>query len=412
MARRRKLDEDRLLIVGFMAVLGMPICAGASDEMLPTPIDKINYYVSGGMIYDDNLFRLPTSFVATPASSGVRADEIYIGSLGVDGNWVFGRQTVDFDLHIDRNEFQHNDQLDNTSHNDRVVLNWSAGSRISGQAGVDFARALTDFTNTRDLARDLVASVSYFGNARLSLGPRLGLVGEFRYDSITHSVIDAQFNDYHSKTSGARFEYIDLAGNTVFLEYRHVSARYPPGFLINNEPFNEDYDENISRVFGKYVVTQKTQVEGYVGYLRRTYPYAGIGGFSGGVWNGTFRWVPTSRTELTLNEWRQLEADLNAESEYFVSRGEGITPEFVYSPKLSFTLMATYDDQRYFDSTAIVPTLSMRHDRVIAQQLGLLYKPRINLSVRLSYRHEIRNSNLAEFEYRDNLANLRATYAF
>jgi hypothetical protein len=95
-----------------------------------------------------------------------------------------------------------------------------------------------------------------------------------------------------------------------------------------------------------------------------------------------------------------------------VSRGESITPEFVYSPKLSFTLMATYDDQRYFDSTAIVPTLFSRHDRVIAQQLGLLYKPRINLSVRLSYRHEIRNSNLAEFEYRDNLANLRATYAF
>jgi len=45
-----------------------------------------------------------------------------------------------------------------------------------------------------------------------------------------------------------------------------------------------------------------------------------IGNYSGGTWRATVRWQPSAKTEIDIGGWRELQAYIDAQSDYFVSQ--------------------------------------------------------------------------------------------
>jgi exopolysaccharide biosynthesis operon protein EpsL len=371
-------------------------------------------YVADQFTYDDNLYRLP-SIADVTALAGARAkrqDSIESLSLGADVHWYAGNQAVGVNFRVDDNRFSHNDALNNTSGRGNLVWDWRLGGNLSGQAGADYYRGLVSFANTNYYARDLVERVDYFGSARYRVGPHWTLVGGVIDADTSLSAVAEHLYDFHSKSGNAGVEYASASGNTVTWEYRYTDARFPQAFVLNGAPFNSNYNEDTTRLLVKYAVTAATLVEASAGYLKRNYPYSGFATFSGNIWRASLQWQPTYELQFVLTGWRELKAYVDSESDYFVSNGGSIEPAWTVSDKLTLSLAASWENHDYIGSSPSALTFVSRHDKVITQQVRLVYKPVQSLAVNLAYRYDRRDSNRALLEFDDTLATANVTFKF
>jgi len=378
--------------------------------------NSYDVYVADQLTYDDNLYRLPSSITDIAALTGrsdsAREDHINSLSLGVDGLWLLGTQAVNVNLRADDNRYVRNDALNNISAKDSAVWDWRLWERLSGQVGVDYYSAIASFANTTFYARDLVDKMQYFSNARYQFGPRWSIFGGVLDADTSHSALAAQLNDYHSKSGDVGIECVSASDNKLVWEYRYTDGLYPHESVFNGAPFNPDYNEDTARLLLKYAFTDETIIEAAAGYLKRFYPYARIGAFSGDIWRVSLQWQPKETLQFVLAGWHELTAYLDSESNYFVSKGGSVSPTWLISDTLTLSLAISSANQDYIGSSASELTFVSRRDRVAAEQAHLTYAPAEALTFDITYRHEQRHSNLAQFQYDDKLASAGITFKF
>ena len=364
--------------------------------------------------YDDNLFRIPSenNVAALVGPGASRQDLVNTVSLGLDGRWYAGSQAISIDLHVDDNRFVNNDDLNNVSGKAALVWDWRLGGNLSGQAGANYYRALASFANTNYYARDMVEREDYFGNARFQIGPSWTLLAGVDVADTSLSAVSQQLFDFHSKSGNAGIEYASPADNTLTLEYRYTDARFPQVFVLNGAPFNSDYNEDTARVSIKYAFTAVTLLEASAGYLKRDYPYSSFAAFSGAIGRASLQWQPAYKLQFVLTGWRELKAYVDSESDYFVSTGASIAPQWTLTEQVSMSLGTSWEKHDYIGSSPSALTLLSRHDKLISEQARVAYKPIPTLAVELTYRFDRRDSNRAEFNFDDMLAAVGVTYKF
>jgi hypothetical protein len=374
--------------------------------------------------YDNNLFRLPSASVRNeptikpliPTNISME-DHVNTGSVGFDGHWIAGRQSVDYDFEFDDNHFVRNEDLNNNSGNARAVWNWSLASDFFGQLGGVYTRSLSGFSDSFFFTRDVVDRQEYFANGRYQIGPRLAVYGNID-DSYTKNQAHAEeFNDLNIETGKVGLELATSQQNTVAWEYRFTHGHYPQQVfsLIDGIPFDADYNENSSVLVFKYALTDKTVFSGDGGYLRRNYPdNPEIGAYSGIVWHLKGLWQATDKTSLSVTASRDLQAYLYAQSDYFVQTGVAVSPVWVQSDKLTWVLVASWYKQDYIGASysEVILFGAPRHDTISAEQGGLEYTPIRSLVFTFTYRHELRISNQAQFGYNDDIANAGVKFKF
>src|SRR5271169_6309544 len=113
-----------------------PAFADAPDFRMTTdsPITRnspnsLEFFIADQFSYDDNLYRLPSSF-AVPAAAGplaTRADSFNSVTLGGNGRWFSDIQALSLDFRADDNHFIHNDSLDNISGKGNLEWDWRLG---------------------------------------------------------------------------------------------------------------------------------------------------------------------------------------------------------------------------------------------------------------------------------------------
>ncbi len=377
--------------------------------------DKLEIFISERVTADDNLYRQPEGMIDVVDVNGATLrGEDYINriSVGVDGRWPIARQLLRLALQVDDNRFSRNDQLDNFSGAGNVGWDWQAGSILSGTLGAEYSRALASFSSSRVVSKDLVDVGSYFGEARYHLGSRWSLGANVRYGETSHGIDIRKIDDFQSKSGGFGLRYETPAGASLAADYRYTDARFPQESLLNGVPFDRSYNENTTSLRVKYPFTVKLLLDATAGYLRRDYATEQNGNFSGDVWRASLQWQPTVKTQIAFNAWRQLQAYIDAESDYFISRGGSIAPTWSPREKLSFVMELSMEDQTYLTSTVDPSFTEGRRDKVKAGQIRAIYTPRRPWRIDLSYRHEDRESNRALLAYRDNLASLAVRFTF
>lgn len=372
-------------------------------------------YAEDQETYDSNLYRLPSSFteVATLLSPDAsRSDYFNTASLGGVGQWILGRQVVHLNLRADDNRFDRNELLNNASGAGDLTLDWVAGSSLSGDAGVDYGRALASFAEIRYYGKDVVDETQYFADARYQGGPHWAVYGGIRQHDYSHSAAAEDYNDLHSKAGNVGAEYTTNIDDYFRLEYRYTDATYPEDIEPNDVNLDRNYHESTERALVNYALSGKTSIDGYVGYLERDYREAAIGRFSGNIWKVALDWHPTDKTDVLVTSWHELQAYTVSEADYFISRGGSVTPGWQVTEKFKITVGASYERHEYIQSSASVVTTGARNDKIAVEQGGVVYTPRENLILNITYRAQQRSSNQAIETYDDKLINAGLTYKF
>jgi hypothetical protein len=389
------------------------------DTVPDNDADWFRAFVEYQYTYDNNLFRLPSSPQNYPTGEEVPKDtslqdHINTGSVGFDGHWLVGRQSVDYDFELDENRFARNEDLNNTAGNGKAVWNWSVASDLFGQVGGIYSRTLAGFADTFSFQRDVIDRQEYFANGRYQIGPRWAVYGGIDDSYTKNEAFVDRFNDLDLESGKAGIEFATSQQNTVGWEYRFTHGHYPqPEATLNGVSYDPDYDENSSVLLFKYALTDKTVFNGDGGYLRRSYPdNSQIGAFSGLIWHLKGLWQATDKTSLSVTASRDLQAYLYAQSDYFVQTGVAVSPVWVQSDKLTWVLVASWYKQDYLGSSPSTILYTSRRDTVSAQQGGLQYTATRSLVFTFTYRHELRNSNQLTLGYDDDIANAGVKFKF
>jgi hypothetical protein len=408
-------------------ILGLA-CVGPAGAAIapppPTPDEGTTFdlFVGDQYTYDDNLYRIPSTFntvATTLAPNATRGDSINTVSAGGTGQWSVGRQNIDLTLRADYTRFAHNTDLNNTGGDGSLLWNWAVGPYFSGQAGAEFNRALANFGETRYFGRDLVDTKTYFGRALFQVGPHWAIIGGVRETDVNHGAVAANFNDFKTKSGHVGLELSTGVSDTFGLEYQYNKGTYAPNYTFDNLPFNRDFTENTYRGTVKYAITEKFNVDAYAGYLKHELspqnilPTAIFGNFSGDVGRITLNWLPTEKTQLGVAAWRELHAYLVNASNYFISKGFSVSPTWRPTEKITVDFVASREDQDYVAIQSVLGLLApLRFDHVTAEQINVFYVPRSRWTFNLFFRNERRTSNEADFAFNDQSGNVSFTYKF
>jgi len=376
------------------------------QEELPTfDRDTLSVYARDQYSYETNLYRLPANVniasVVGPRATG--EDHINSASLGLDGQWNVGRQILGLDLRADDNRFTRNGNLDNTSGNDKFLWDWRVGDQFSGEAGAYYYSALASFVNSDTYTKNLISSDGYYGTARYQVGPRWAVYAGLLESQVDLTAEASKSNNNRSKIVQLGTELTIGPSSSVGWEYRFTDLAFPHTDLINGSGALTDYKEDLGRFLLKYAISDKTSLDANAGYLKRDYVNSNIPSFSGDVWHIALQWLPTDRTQLLIEGWRHLQVYLTAQTEYFVSKGISLSPVWTHSEKLNIAAVLSHDNQNYADSGLGIVGIQNRRDTVTAGQVAVTYAPFKAVTLTFSYRHELRNSNEAQFKYDDNL---------
>jgi Putative beta-barrel porin 2 len=420
--RNKRLTKARSLttlgaIVGTFAA-GYAQRSVAAVGVIPGPNDDpIDYYVGDEETYDSNLYRLPsyiTDVSTLIAPNATREDYINTAFVGFDGVWTPAQQQIALNVRANDNRFAHNTELNNYSGNADLLWNWRVGSILSGQAGGDYTRSLANFSETLYLGKDEVDSSDVFGSARYQVGPRWAVYSGIRETDSTHSLFQAKYNDYKSSKGNAGIEFATAVEDTIGLEYTYIHGRFDEGvFLVNGLPFNRNFDQNTISGVLKYVLSDKTTINATGSYVRSSYTNEPVGEFSGNTWNVSMQWQATEKTQVIASVYRQLQAYLGSQADYFVGTGGSIEATWAASAKLTFKFVGSYASQNYIStSPSVTTTGAPRKDKINAEQAIVTYDPTRALEFSFSYNNQRRDSNQAQFGFNDELATVTGTFKF
>jgi hypothetical protein len=383
------------------------------------PIDAVKfkenaYEVSAAdsFSYDDNIYRLAPSVTNLRALGGIgpnatRGDHINTATLAGDGAWNLGRQTFVVDLRADDNRYNNNTNLNNVSTNDKLTWNWNVASVLSGQVGATYSSGLISFVNSTNYARNLYSVTNYFGAGRYQIGPHWAIFGGVLDNSTTLSDPALRANDLHTKSADFGSEYAMNENDSLGAEYRYTDARYPLGTSINS-----DYREDSARFVVRHAFSEKTKLEAEFGFLKRDYANTTIASFSGDVWRLEARWKPTEKVQFGLDAWRNLQAYVTAQSDYFVDRGENVSVRWAATEKITVTGSYLFENQNYVGVGLSQLSLGSRRDTVNTPQASIKYTPFEFLMFDFGYSYEKRNSNEPGFPYNDHLISAKATVKY
>jgi putative beta-barrel porin BBP2 len=374
--------------------------------------NNVDFYIADQFTYDDNLYRLPSYFDITTVAGPLakRQDGFNSATLGGDGRWFSANQTFGINFRADDNRFTHNDSLNNISGKGNLEWDWRLASYWSGQVGASYYRGLANFANTGYYARDVVEREDYFGTIRYQVGPHWAIYGGAIGANTSQTAVAEKLYDFRSHAGNAGVELATSSQNTVSLDYRYTDATFPQDFVVNGAPFNSNYREDTARILVKYVFTAATQLDVSAGYLKRDYPESRFAAFSGDIWKAALQWQPTDNWQWVLTGWRQLTAYVDAESDYFVSKGVSLAPAWTIVDTLTLSLGVSRENHDYIGSSPSTITFVSRRDKLTTEEARLVYTPRDSLTFKLSYHFEKRESNQARFQYNDGVAMASVTY--
>lgn len=366
--------------------------------------NSLKFAVGDQFIYDTNLFRLPSNLDSASPTVLSRQDHINTVNLGIDGRWVGWRQQVDLRIRAADNRFARNDSLNNVSGTGKITWYWLVSPRLSGTAGYDFTRVLANFANTFFYSKDLVDTTDYFATGQFRLAQHW-TVGAGLKGAETHHSASARGGDqFHSKSGNLGIQYITNSLNSFGFGYAYTDAHFPQLGNLNGVLFDRSYKDSLEQLTVKYQLGGKTELDARAGYLQRRYPDSAFGSFSGNTWHATLTWDATGKTQLLFAGWHELTAYLDAQSDYFVSRGGSVTATWSPTVKIELSAIATFNSLSYISTSPSTADFTARHDNLRSEQLVLAYAPRDWLGLQLSYKYESRDSNRTLAGYIDRVA--------
>jgi exopolysaccharide biosynthesis operon protein EpsL len=380
-------------------LLGPVLAHPAAD-----PTDTFQSFVSESAIFDDNVFRLSSKLdpdVVLPKGSS-KSDVINQVSVGGKINYAFGRQKFLLDLRVDDNRFARNEDLNNTSTNDRATWFWQLGRQWSGDAGYGYKRALAPFAYNQTFAKDIVSENNAFLDIDYAWHPRWKITTGARWLESTHSNKVRSVLDRQSATGLMGVSYSTPSNNSIGVEYKFADVDFPNRLPTPATMIDDHYQVQTGSATLAWAFTEKLRFDGEIGYTSLHNRRFTDRDFSGETWHLTLAWAPTAKTQMALMGWRELEPSQLVDATYVVAEGVSLSPVWSATSKITVEAKISYETRDYMGAPGLVSGLPERQDEVVSGQLVLVYTPIRDVEVNLAYLAERRDSTRLFMDYTDN----------
>ncbi len=384
--------------------------APGEDEMPVPP----RVCLSEQMEYNSNLYRLNSAVAHDPAAlqqrlgpDASRVDRILRTSACANQPWQWGQQDFSVSGILTDNRYTNNTVLNHASGAGALLWNWRMADGWYGQLGGRYKHVLANFLNDRPIAKDLVSSQQYVAQLNHDFGTYvIATVGGTRTD-IAHGNPDREVDDYRNTTGYTSLIIRNQTDNQIKLAAQRTRATYPQPAMINDLPFDRDYEERKATIGFRYGMGSKTVLTANVGQMKHDYRTTDNSDYSGGIWNAALNWQSSTRSQLQVQTWKTVDAYFDAEADHYISRGTSLMANWSPRSKLQLSGMFSWERQEYLNNSLTVIANAPRTDNVRTAGLGAIYSPLEYFDIDLDYRYEQHDSDRPYLGFNTQVVSLR-----
>ncbi|MFT4171458.1 MAG: outer membrane beta-barrel protein [Rhodocyclaceae bacterium] len=377
--------------------------------------DVFHVYVSQGLRYDSNVFRLADD--THPEGKDHQDDWISQTSAGLDFNKQFGRQRVYGFVGGSLVRFSDFDQLDYNSTSIRA--GWTTGFGSDSTASLKYQnyRAPMDIADRVNRSLNMVTDNRLLADAAVRVAGPWMVVGGVIGARSRNSADDAKGGDNDSFSAEAGVRYAPRTDNYVDLRFRqskydYVNVLAPDTGGDPSSGGDNSYKQSEWRVSALYEPTGVSTFDGYVAWQRREHDHLASRDFSG--WSGqlNYTWNVTTITALKFQVYRELGAINDASATYARTTGASFRPYWQATSKIALSALLDYRKRQYTGNQAAGSTLPQRKENTWTLGVNADWQITRNWLIQASLASAHRNANVAADSYDDVLAFANVRYRF
>ena len=163
----------------------------------------------------------------------------------------------------------------------------------------------------------------------------------------------------------------------------------------------KNFHESKTQLLLNFEPSDKTKFVANAGYLQRHYAESRLAAYSGDVWHASLNWQALQKIQLVIAAGRDLEAYVDAATEYFVARETTFKANWTPREKLTFSVLLAWEHQDYVVGSDTLQSSLGRLDTLKNQSVTAGYAPRSWCSLNLSAGLRQRNSNYSFYAFDD-----------
>ena len=376
------------------------------------PVGPTEFWVQGGAVHDDNVFRLSKDAnVRAITGSDERADNILRLGAGVRHEQrIFGRQRVRLEARGEQYSYDRNSELDHFAYGLRGEWLWEFTNDLSGTLGYERRKRLVDLAQLQRPIKDMITEQHSYATGVYQLGPSVRLRGGLDNTRAEHSENTLNAAEVHINTVTAGADYVTTLGNALGVEVRRATGNAPVTEIIGATPVDNEFTETEVAVVGTAVAGTSLRGTVRLGHTRREHVQFPERNFSGPTGRLTVAWTPLQKTAFEFAAYRAPQTIVDIAASYVVVTGVSFGPRWAPREKLVFSALLVHENQDFRgDPSQIVLGTPERQEVLRTLRLAVGWEPKRFIEVSAGLDHGQRTSNLLlrDFDYNAFMANVR-----
>lgn len=367
--------------------------------------DTINYTASGGVNYDDNVFRLPDSIdpqiylgktkksdLTRFVSIGFNIDKKYLSQ-----KWGVSANGTNF-------KYSNFNELDYTGSSLKGIWYWQVSSKLKGGLNATRTQTLNNPADTRVYSRNLNTNNNLSLNGDGWIVGNLHLLFGLSRNQITNSSSTVNYLSSHSKVIELGVKCEPNEGRYIALLARTIKQT-TDGVVQTNTSFNEKQLE----LKANLQITGKSALSANLMGINHQYDYYEQRNYSGNQGGIDYLLDISDKTSLNISLKRVRNSWWDVASSHYVADSILITPKWQISSKAVMQIVVSQGKNEYRGVSA--SNAVARKDEVQSYSFGVDWVPQHAVVLSASLQHAKRSSApalYARYEFNDNIISASA----
>lgn len=421
---RFPVRKSKQIISAALALLSIQYSIPAlADEQ-----DAFNLLLGVDVKYEDNLFRVDDN---TPLGNASKHDLTHTYSAGFKFDKMYSLQRIQVDATVTENKYQENSFLDWTGFNYRAAWLWQLTPRISGtllatrnetlNSFGDFRRIDPNAGTPRNLQSIQTNEREEF-TADVLLWGGWHIVGGVSTIDSRNSQSFNEIGDFSQDSAEFGGRYVFPSGTEITLVQRESTGDYKGRAADPFRQLDTGYDQSETEGKIDWRVTGKSHLTAKLGYVDREHDNFTQRDYDGLTGLLAWRWMPTGKllvnTAISRNIYSFQESNFaglgflvgDYSYSYYVADTFTWSPLWAITDKTSLRFRYDLSDRDFRGN--LDPTSPSRRDILRSYTLTAEWQALRTLLVSAVARHEDRDSDRTDFDYKADSIGISAQLLF
>ena len=402
-----------LFAAGCVAVAATPALAQDAEGRV------ISLSAGLQLTHDSNVPRASSkdSYLAQTAGDGKLADTYLKGQVGLNFDRQISQQRVQANAEIDGYKYNNYSDFDNVGYRAGLNYDWVIGRPFYGQIGADlrsYEPRIQDGQFVNGKRNRLDTQLLYLkGGVRFT--PSLSLIAGADFERRRNKLDNYKLMDVDVDGLEAGLRWAPGTGLELDFVFRHSKGDYArestvlPGSNTPTFPYSNDYKQKELLVRASYRPNEDTRLGGFIGQTKRDFDVAEVGGvnrdFDGLTVGGDLEWALTGLTKMRVRFGRTIAPqDAVYTSSYVETSYLELRPHILLTGRIALDPYINYLNYKYSGDRFLGQ--QTRKDDILMIGAQATYELTRTVNLLGELRHERRNSNYDQWDFRANIISI------